>query len=175
MEQKTPSNFAAGLMPGIYTGAALIVFRLILFLLDVDRESMYNFTIYIVLVLGLYMGIVSYRDKYLSGVMSYGKVVGSGFAIGLIASVILGIFTYFYVMYIDTTMVADVLLQAEENMLAQNPNMTDEQLEQGLKMAAIFTTPTAMAIMGFIVNLIVSVILSLIIAIFAKREDRSIA
>ena len=175
MEQKSPSNFAAGLLPGIYTGAALIVFRLILFLLDVDRESMYNFTIYIVLALGLYMGIVSYRDKYLSGVMSYGKVVGSGFAIGLIASVILGIFTYFYVMYIDTTMVADVLLQAEENMLAQNPNMTDEQLEQGLKMAAIFTTPTAMAIMGFIVNLIVSVILSLIIAIFAKREDRSIA
>jgi chaperone required for assembly of F1-ATPase len=60
-------------------------------------------------------------------------------------------------------------------MLAQNPNMTDEQLEQGLKMVAIFSTPTAMAIMGFIVNLIVSVILSLIIAIFAKREDRSIA
>lgn len=175
MEQKSPSNFAAGLMPGIYTGAALIVFRLILFLLDVDRESMYNFTIYIVLVVGLYMGIVNYRDKYLSGVMSYGKVVGSGFAIGLIASVILGVFTYFYVMYIDAAMVADVLLQAEENMLAQNPNMTDEQLEQGLKMVAIFSTPTAMAIMGFIVNLIVSVILSLIIAIFAKREDRSIA
>jgi len=175
MEQKNTSTFAAGLMPGIYTGLALIVFRLILFLLDVDNESSWNYTIYAVLALGLYMGIVNYRDNYLNGVMSYGKAFGSGFAIGLISSLIMGIFTYFFVVYIDTGLIAEIMLKSEESMLTQNPNMTDEQVDQALKMVSIFTTPVMMSVMGFIVNLITSVILSLIIAIFAKREDRSIA
>jgi len=39
MEQKPTSSFAAAVMPGIYLGVALIVFRLILFLLDVEMES----------------------------------------------------------------------------------------------------------------------------------------
>jgi hypothetical protein len=60
-------------------------------------------------------------------------------------------------------------------MLAQNPDMSDEQLDQALGMVKIFTSPVMMAVMGFIYNVVISVVLSLIFAIFAKREDRSIA
>jgi len=42
-------------------------------------------------------------------------------------------------------------------------------------MVKIFSSPVMMAVLGFVYNLVISVIFSLIIAIFAKREDRSIA
>ena len=100
MEQKPTSSFAAAVMPGIYLGVALIVFRLILFLLDVEMESYLNWTIYVVLAIGLYLGIINFRDKHRGGLISYGNAFGAGFAIGLFASLIMGIFTYFFVEYI---------------------------------------------------------------------------
>lgn len=175
MEQKPTSAFIAAFMPGIYLGLALIVFRLVLFLLDVDMESYVNFSIYVVLAIGLFWGIVNYRDVHRQGLISYGGAFGSGFAIGLYASVLLGIFTYFFVQYIDPSLVEQVMIKAEEGMLDQNPNMTDEQIEQALSMVEIFSSPVMLAVMGFIYNVVISVIFSLIIAIFAKREDRSIA
>jgi len=175
MEQKPTSSFAAAMMPGIYLGVALIVFRLILFLLDVEMESYLNWTIYVVLAIGLYLGIINFRDKHRGGLITYGNAFGAGFAIGLFASLIMGIFTYFFVEYIDTSVVGQVMIKAEEGMLAQNPDMTDEQLDQALSMVKIFSSPVMMAVLGFVYNLVISVIFSLIIAIFAKREDRSIA
>ena len=175
MEQKSISVFGAGLVPGILIGFALIVFQLIMYLLDVPSESYVNFLAFVVLAVGLFWSIVQFRDTRLDGFISYGKAVGSGFAVGLIASILVGIFMYFYLTYMNTGLVEQVLLTAEENMLEQNPNMTDEQIEQALSMVEIFTTPTMMAVMGFVYNVVVSVIFSLIIAIFAKREDRSIA
>jgi len=87
----------------------------------------------------------------------------------------MGIFTYFFVVYIDLSMVEQIMVKAEESMLTQNPNMTGDQLKQGMKMVKIFSSPVMMAIIGFVVMSAISVVLSLIIAIFAKREDRSIA
>ena len=60
-------------------------------------------------------------------------------------------------------------------MLEQNPNMSNEQLDQALAMTETFTSPLMMGIMGFIMNLVVSTIFSLIIAIFAKRETKQVA
>ncbi|MCF8348605.1 MAG: DUF4199 domain-containing protein [Bacteroidales bacterium] len=175
MEQKSISVFGAGLMPGILIGFALIVFQLIMYLLDVPSESYVNYLAFVVLAAGLFWSIIQFRDNRLDGFISYGKAVGSGFAVGLIASVLIGVFMYFYVTYMNTGLVEQVLITAEENMLEQNPNMTDEQIEQAMSMVEIFTTPTMMAVMSFVYNVVVSVIFSLIIAIFAKREDRSIA
>ncbi|MFA5418008.1 MAG: DUF4199 domain-containing protein [Bacteroidales bacterium] len=141
MEQKSTSSFAAAIMPGIYLGVALIVFRLILFLLDVDMESWLNWTIYIVLAIGIFWGMVNFRDKYREGIISYGGAFSSGFAIGLFASVIMGVFTYIFVAYIDTTLIDQVMLKAEEGMLSQNPDITDEQLDQALSMVKKFTSP----------------------------------
>jgi uncharacterized membrane protein len=114
MEQKPTSSFTASIMPGVYLGVAMIVFRLILFLLDVDMESWLNWTIYIVLAIGIFWGMVNYRDKYRDGLISYGGAFSTGFAIGLFSSVIVGIFTYIFVSYIDTTLIDQVVVKAEK-------------------------------------------------------------
>lgn len=175
MEEKQKSAFMPSLMPGIYLGFVLIIFSLLLFLLDVGRESYINYFSYIIMALGLYWSTTSFRDKQLGGYIEYGKAFSAGFYTGLFASVLTGIFLYVYVQYIDPGMLEEILIKAEESMLEQNPDMSNEQLDQALAMTEMFTSPAMMGVMGFIANVIFSAILSLIIAIFAKRKNKQVA
>lgn len=173
--EKQKSAFMPSLLPGIYLGFALIVYSLLMYLLDVDRESYITYISYIILAAGLYWSVVSFRDKNMDGYIEYGKAFSAGFYTGLFASILAGIFLYIYVQYIDLGLIDEILVEAEENMLAQNPDMSNEQLDQALSLTETFTSPVMMGVMGFIMNLFVSTIFSLIIAIFAKRENKQVA
>jgi len=60
-------------------------------------------------------------------------------------------------------------------MLEQNPDMSNEQIDQALSWTEMFTTPIMMGVMSLIANVFLSAIFSLLIAIFAKRENQNIA
>tara|TARA_Y100000385_G_C13096060_1_gene641388 strand:+ start:150 stop:485 length:336 start_codon:yes stop_codon:yes gene_type:complete len=111
----------------------------------------------------------------MDGFLDYKGAFSAGFYTGLIASLIAGIFAYVYAQYIDIGLTEEILMQAETEMLENNPNMTDEQIDQALTMTEKFTSPAMMGVWGFVGNLVVSTILSLIIAIFAKRENKNVA
>ena len=172
MEKK--SAFGPSAISGVYLAVALIVFSLLTFLLDVEYDSPIKYISYAILAIGLYLTIVSYRDKHMGGFISYKGAFTSGFYTALIASLITGLFTFIYVEYIDTTLVEQILITTEETMLESNPDMSDEQIEQALSYTEMFTSPVVMSIFGFLGNLVVSIILSLIISIFAKRENKEV-
>jgi uncharacterized protein DUF4199 len=174
MEEKK-SAFGPSLMSGIYLGVALIAYSLLMFVLDVDRESSVTYISYVVLAGGLFWSVVSFRDKHCNGILDYKGAFSAGFYTGLFASVLTGIFTYIYVQYIDTGLIQEILLKTEEGMLEGNPNMSDDQIDQALYYTEMFTSPVMMGVWGFVMNVIVSAIFSLIIAIFAKRENTEIA
>jgi len=169
------SAFMPSLMPGIYLAFALILYTLVLFIADIDMESPLKYGSYVIMAVGLFLSIVAFRDKHLDGIITYGKAFSAGFYTGLFASLIASIFTYFYVQYIDTELIANILIMAEEGMLEQNPDMSNEQIDQALSMTEMFTSPIMLSVMGFIANVILSAGLSLLIAIFAKRENKNIA
>jgi hypothetical protein len=168
--EKKQSAFASAFSPGIIISAALILYSLVLFLLDVVYDSKLNYLSYIILAIGLWWAITSYRNKLEGGFITYGEAFSSGFFVGLVISVITGIFTYIYVQYINQGIIDDILLKAEEDMLTNSPDMSDEQIEQALSYVEKFTSPAIMAVFSFLGNLLASTIFSLIIAIFAKRE-----
>jgi len=168
--EKKQSAFASAFSPGIIISAALILYSLVMFLLDVAYDSKVNYVSYVILGVGLYWAIISYRNKQEGGFISYGGAFSSGFYVGLVISVITAIFTYIYVQYINQGMIDEILLKAEEDMLTNSPDMSDEQVEQALIYVEKFTSPAIMSVFGFFANLVASTIFSLIIAIFAKRE-----
>lgn len=173
MEENNKSAVMPSLTYGIYLGFALIIFSLILFLLEVEFDSKLTWISYLIMAAGLFWAMISFRDKHNGGFASYGKAFGTGFWTGLFAAIVSAIFTYFYVIYIDAGLIDQILLQAEEAILETNPNMSDEQLEQALSMTEMFTSPVMMTVWAFVGNLVGATLLSLIIAIFAKREDPS--
>ena len=175
MEENNKSVIMPSLMYGIYLGFALIVYSLLLFLLDVDQESWLTWISYVVMAAGLFWAMISVRDKELGGFTTYGKAFSIGFWTTLFATIIASIFTYVYVIYIDPGMIEEILLKAEESMLEGNPNMSDDQLETALMWTERMTSPVMITVWGFFANIVFGTILSLIIAIFAKRENSSAA
>lgn len=100
----------------------------------------------------------------------YGRALGAGVLISLVASVLGSIFTYAYVAFINTGY-TEVLLQDQMDKL-QAKGMSGTQLDQAEKVTRMFMTPVAMTVMGLIFGVIFGVVVSLIVAAFLKRAAR---
>ena len=72
---------------------------------------------------------------------------------------------------INPGVIDEILIKSEEQILEQNPNISDEQLEQALNWTEMFVSPMVMTIFSAIFSIIAGAILSLLIAIFVKREN----
>jgi len=175
MEENKVSQFMPALTSGIILGVVLIIFALLMYFLDVDRESKINWLSYLILFVGLYMAVASYRKKLPGEFMTYGEGVLQGFLTGLFTSILVAVFTYIYVEYIDTTLIDRVLAETEEKILASQSDISDEDLDRALSLTRKFTNPGVMSFFSLFGNVVLSTLFSLIIAIFAKREDKSLA
>ncbi len=173
MENKT--TFGYLLLFGALTGIAIIIFNLLIYLIGIEQKSYINLLRYIILIGGLIWGIANIRDMRLNGIISYGKAFGTGFWIGFFASILLAIYAYFYLTYLNPNILLDVVATAENKILESKPNISNADLDQALGIVKIFAKPGISAFTQFLMNLLFSTVFSLIIAIFAKREDRTIA
>jgi len=171
MEQKG-SVLKSSLNYGLITGIALIVFSLITWMFDVMFAQGINLLVYIILIVGIVLGVKNHRDKANGGFLTYGQGLGVGTLVAVVAAIISSLFSVLLMEVIDPTLMDKMLAVAEEQLVKQN--LTEEQIEMALDMQkkwlgyawAISIFVTALA--GFIVSLIVA-------AIFKKNDDSVMA
>ncbi|MFH1937426.1 MAG: DUF4199 domain-containing protein, partial [Bacteroidota bacterium] len=83
------------------------------------------------------------------------------------------IYTFLFFQVIAPDAVQDVIELSRQSALERDPEITDEQLEQGMQMFSFIMTPIGMAISGMLSQLITGAVISLITSIFLKKEDKS--
>ncbi len=142
---------------------------------DVDSRSTIFSIISIALsVAVIIMSIAIYRNKELGGGITYGKAFTVGFLTFFMANVV-----YMPLFLLYTTVISpsymDILMEremvkVEERMLEQNPDMTNQQIEQAQEMSKMFMTPVMMSVMIVIMGAVMGAILSLIISIFLMKK-----
>ena len=174
MEEKIRSTKVHGLYYGLATGACLVVLSLILFLIDQYMNRWLSSISYLILIAGMVFGAYEYRRIYRNGFMTYGEAFSACFWIGLVAGLVAAVYVFVFAKFIHPGFVQEVLDQSREKMIAQNPNMTEEQIEVGMTWAARFTSSVMMMIFGFIAYAMISAVVALIAAIFLKKEDPSL-
>jgi len=176
MEQKKSSIGKVSLNYGLILGVLLILFSLLMHIFDVDRESYINSISYLILLGGIIWGSKIYRDNYSGGFITYGKSFSVGFLVGLFGSILASIFLYIFLMYIDPATFEEILENAlnktGDDILESSPEISDQNLEQALSMVEKFTTRFTITIGVFFMNVISSLILSLIVSIFIKKEQK---
>jgi hypothetical protein len=167
MENK-PSMFTLSLGYGVIIALAIIVFSLVLFLINLDQGSGLEYLSYIILLAGIILVQINYRNKYLGGYIEYGKA----FMIGLLSSVflglIMGIYTFIFFKYIDPGAMEESMTLAEQKMMDRG--MTDLEIEQGMAMARKFQSVGMFTFLAVVGNIFIGMIFSLITAIFVKKE-----
>ena len=121
-----------------------------------------------------YAGIIFLAQKNFKdqgdSFMSYGQGIGITFWISLISSVIGSIFTYFYVKFIDTGYIQQILDKQREQMAA-DANLSEEQIDNAISITMKFMTPEMILVFGIIGGIIMILIVGLVVTIFTQRKN----
>jgi len=168
--ERTASAGQSALYYALLAGIAFILTHLILYIADIGDTTpgqVINFVVFIVAIVIIQL---NFRNKKLGGYISYGKAVKIGFLSMLFASFIVAIYMFIYLSYINPGEMAQRLLDAQQEIY--NMGMSPEQEAQSLEMQEYIHTPTVYAIFTIVGYAVMGIILSLITAIFVKKEEK---
>jgi hypothetical protein len=174
MEEKPRSVTKHAMYYGLITGAALIIFSLILYIANLHMNRTLGYISFLILIGGMVWGTLEYRKQSQNGFMTYGKAFTSCFMIALFAAILSAFYTFVFAEFIHPGFSQEILDKAREQMMSGGQQMTDEQIDQALTWTQRFTTPVMLAIWGLITYVAISAVISLIAAIVLKKEDKSL-
>ena len=169
MENQSYPVAKHSLMYGVYTSVLLIILSLVFYVLDLQAASWPVYISYAGLLGGIVITSLHYRDNRMNGFATYGQSFSSGFLAGLFASIILGVFTFIFATVMGDEYREMMLKTAEDKILESNPDISDEQFDMAMKFTEGLTKPWWMAFITILNFTFVSLILSLIAAIFIKK------
>jgi hypothetical protein len=170
-EINKPSQWQYAAKFGLLLGLALIVFSFILYAFDIDSQGKIGYVNYLILIAGLAIGIINYRDKVNGGYISYGKSVGYGVQLALFSGIILSFYLFIFFSFIDPEFIGKMLIKIEDAYY--DANMDEDQIETAMVMMKKFYTPASLSIFSVLGNVLMGLIFSLILSIFLKKESSS--
>lgn len=154
---------------GIIWGLLSIVLSVIAYVTDNHIERPMWLTI---AGLAIMAGIIVYGLKAFKseneGYLSVSESLKVGLAISLIAAIIGAIYNYIFITVIEPEYVIQMLEFSSEQMVIQNPDMTQEQIDMAIGITEKMMTPTIMTAMGIIIPLFLGFITSLITGLIMK-------
>lgn len=141
------SILTAGFIIGILSS---VVYYILYWLLYVQQSYIFSL-IYLLPLLGSTICLFFFRHKYVWNEFTYKSAFLMSFAVGLISALLLSLFLL---------VVYSFVIESRVDLFG---NIDNEKLQR-------FMSPRAISLSMFIINITLSFIYSLIIAIFAKRK-----
>jgi hypothetical protein len=167
MENK-PSLFQHTMTWGAITGIILIVYSLVLYLAHQTYNQALGFLSYVLLIAGIIIGSIAYRDKVLGGFISYKDAFVTGLLITIFAGILSSFFSFILIRYIDPSVVEQSIAKAEEKMI--NRGMSEDQVELAMEKTKEFMGSPLMVLVGLLSFAFIGTIISLITAAIVKKE-----
>jgi hypothetical protein len=169
MEKTKVSVWKGVLNPAIMLGFALIIFSLILYFFDQFFNRALGYVSILIIIIGVVLGIRSFRDESRGGIITYGQAVGAGTVIGLYAGIIGAIFTFLLYKFIDPDLLEKMYTFTEEQFLERG-RYSEEMIDQIMEQQKKFMSPLVLSFSSIFNYVFFGVIISLLAAIFLKKE-----
>ena len=156
---------------GNILGVVSIVFALMIFFLDLHyaQENSINLVNYGISVSVIIIALLDYR-KTSAGILSLGDSIKMGMGIFLISAIYISIYTIILINFLDTETLTKSLEVTEMKILEQNPEISEEQLDQILSFQKKFSTPFVIITVLIIFSLISGFFSSLILGLIFKKS-----
>ena len=172
MEPKSASLMKTSLISGIYIGVVLILISVVLYVTNLMFETWAQYISYPILIAGAVYAQLNYK-KSLGGEMTYGQALGAGVLALIFASVLSAIYAYLLYAVIDPSLIDQIRIMTEQKLIEQG-KIPEEQLDQVLNMTMKFQKPPIMAAMAIFGGALIGLIISLITAIFTKKNPSDV-
>lgn len=153
---------------GAIIGFALIIYAILLYIADLSLSRGLGYISYIIIIVGLYIGIKKFRENEPSGAIKYSRALGVGVLICVFLGFIGAAFAYLQFRFIDPDLVNKILEMSEEKLLEKG--LSEDMIEMQSQFMRNFMTPGMMALSSFISYIFMGTVFSLIIAAILKKD-----
>ena len=161
----------ASIKNGITLGLVLTVYFFILTFAGQAGNQTLGYINYLIIGAFIFLGHKSYKENG-SGFMSFGAGLGIGTLTTLLGSIISIIITYFYVKFVDDSMIAFARDKAIEDL--EKRGMSGAEMDQAMGFAETFLKPEVMFPIAMVVTVFMGFVISIIITIFTNKKDPSL-
>lgn len=170
MEENQPTTGKYALNFGLIAGGVGVVFAVMLYTMDMHYERGWGVqgTQIAILAAGIIFGIIQFK-KANSGFLTLSEALKLGAGIGLIAA-LLGI-AYFLILsnVIEPDYMDKAFEIGKQQAMADNPKITEEQMNQGIEMQKKFAWVSYPIII--IMNIVIGLVVGLIGGLIMKKQN----
>ncbi len=153
---------------GLITGFVMIVVGLLMYLTNLSFQSWSQWVSYAFFLGGLILNATAYSKANEANV-TFGNVFGSCFKATLIITLMMTVWVIIFIM-IFPEMKEKAMEMSTQRM--EQRGMSEEQIEQGMKMAKMFTSTPMMAAITAVGSIFMGSIFSLIASAVAKKKPQ---
>lgn len=166
MEENQPKTGNFAWKYGALAGAAVVVFSLMLYSMDMIYQQNMAISLipFVLVATGIVLAIVQFKSDSL-GFLSLSDALKIGTGVGVVAGIISVLYILILSNVIEPDYMDNMFAAQRETVMAENPKITAEQMDQGIEMQKKFAWvgyPVALimyALFGLIVGLITGLIL----------------
>ncbi len=157
---------------GLILGVVSILISVVMYVTNslVEQNWIASILGIVVMIVAITYGINEYK-KSNGGFLTLGEAIKIGVGVALIAGIIGAIYQFIFMTYIEPDFLEKMMQVQFDNMIEQNPDMSEEQIEMSMEMGRKFSSPwitTAFQIVG---NLFFGLIISVIAGLALKKEN----
>ncbi len=165
-ENVSVTTRSAGTRYGLILGVASIAFFVVMNVAGLDMQGPLSYLGWLLTIAAIYFAHKYFKENG-DGYMTIGQGIGVGFWTGLVSTLISAPFTYIYIKFIDSAFIENIKDKQIEKM--QEQGMSDEQIDQGMKMAEMFMSAEVILVMGILGGLFMALIFAVIVSLFTKN------
>ena len=174
MENQQMPTKKIALNYGLMLGFISILFHVVLFALGKHLDQDWKMSVLSIAIttVVIVLGIKKFKESN-NGLLSLGQGLKTGIAIAMISAVVYIVYTMVFMFVISPESMEHGLEIARQKLM-ENPNMTDEIIEQSLEMQKKFQSPTFLIPIMLIVSLFIGFVISLIATLVMKKTDEEV-
>ncbi len=157
---------------GLFMGFASIVVQLLIYVFGNIYEPHWSFIVLSLAVSTLFIVLGIKKVKELqNGLLSMGDALKTGLGIALISAIIYTVYLVIFQHLIEPSYFDNLALIQEQAIIEQNPNLTDEQLEQAKGFAEMFNNSGVNAAITIVISLFLGLIISFFAGLVMKKSE----
>ena len=174
MENQQMPTKKIALNYGLMLGFISILFHVVLFALGKHLDQDWKMSVLSIAIttVVIVLGIKKFKESN-NGLLSLGQGLKTGIAIAMISAVVYIIYTMIF-MFVISPESTEHALEIARQKLMENPNMTDEIIEQSLEMQKKFSGPAFLIPIMLIFSLFIGFVISLIATLIMKKTDEEV-
>ena len=161
---------------GAVLGLCLVAIASVMWSFGVDefQSKMPFYLNTMIIIIMLVYSIVNFRDTENDGFISYGESLKLGTSVAFFSTLITSFYGIIFLYFINTEYIPRALDIVEQILLKQDPNISDEDLDMGMRFVSKLYKPHWLMLWGIIKGTFGGFFLSLIISFFTKKEDPNV-